>query len=176
MLSALKMHKCIYFKLCALKAEYRSIGDIKHSSDFLKNIINIFVYDLFKMFVWHTECCHSLKWMLTKWMLLTNILKMRVYNDRDCPHWHVLDCCRESRGQNMRAESQTELFKFMTRLMHRPRSLSHCQCVFGFFFPWNSILIALISAVKGDRTHTHSLCFHIIISFHINILLTECFL
>lgn len=65
MLSALKMHKCIYFKLCALKAEYRSIGDIKHSSDFLKNIINIFVYDLFKMFVWHTECCHSLKWMLT---------------------------------------------------------------------------------------------------------------
>lgn len=46
--------------MCALKAEYRSIGDIKHSSDFLKNIINIFVYDLFKMFVWHTECCHSL--------------------------------------------------------------------------------------------------------------------
>lgn len=51
--------------MCALKAEYRSIGDIKHSSDFLKNIINIFVYDLFKMFVWHTECCHSLMWMLT---------------------------------------------------------------------------------------------------------------
>lgn len=65
MLSALKMHKCIYFKLCALKAEYRSIGDIKHSSDFLKNIINICVYDLFKMFVWHTECCHSFMWMLT---------------------------------------------------------------------------------------------------------------
>lgn len=111
---------------------------------------------------------------------LTNILKMRVYNDRDCPHWHVLDCCREQqRAEHESRESNWAVFKFMTRLMHserRPRSLSHCQCVFGFFFPWNFILIALISAVKGDRTHTHSLCFHIIISFHINILLTECFL
>lgn len=89
---------------------------------------------------------------------LTNILKMRVYNDRDCPHWHVLDCCREQqRAEHESRESNWAVFKFMTRLMHserRPRSLSHCQCVFGFFFPWNSILIALISAVKGDRTHT----------------------
>lgn len=42
---------------------------------------------------------------------LTNILKMRVYNDRDCPHWHVLDCCREQqRAEHESRESNWAVF------------------------------------------------------------------
>lgn len=152
-----------------------SIRDIKHSSDFLKNIINIFVYDLFKMFVWHTECCHSLKWMLTNQTSskahqhLTATVLIDTF-------WIVAE---SSRGQNMRAESQTELFKmdswpdWCTASAGPEASPTVSVCLGSFslklYLDWFNLCC---EGWLDTHTHTHSLFSYICG----DILLTECFL